>query len=97
MKVSLVSLPPDIREAYQAWSAQPCEINLEKLGAVAEIEAVAIVDNPNRLFYITRDGGQSFEVSEIAKTIHLSGDRPGNEDIAIRRIIRISKTGPNCD
>ncbi len=95
MKVSLADLPLEVREAFQSSAAQPYEIkNLEKLGAFAEIEAVATVDNPNGVFYITRDGGQSFEVNQIVETVHLrGGNQTRNEGIVVRRVHRISETG----
>ena len=90
MKLSLSDLPIDVRQAYEASAAQGAEtLKFRNMAAVAEIEAIAVVDNLNGLMYITRDSGNSFETEAIAETIHLRGDSSSNEGVTVRHIIRV--------
>ena len=94
MNVKIADLPREVREAYLAWAAQPGEVQvLEKIGAMAAVVAIVIIDHPNGNIYTTRDCGQSFEAGKIAETIQFREDQPGNEGIVVRRVLRISKTG----
>jgi hypothetical protein len=94
MTLSLTDLPVDVRQAFEASAAQSEEtLKLGKLAAAVDIEAIAVVDGPNGLMYITRDSGQTFKAEGIAKTIHLKGDPNPKEGIAVRRIIRVRHAG----
>lgn len=88
----LADLPLEVQRAYQAFSLQPYKINhLDKIGAVIEIDAIAIIDNPNGIIYITRDNGKSFEVEQIVETIHFREDHYHDDGITVRPILKISR------
>ena len=76
----------EIQRAYEGSGVRSQEVkNLEKTGAAAAVEAVVIADYSNGIIYMTRDGGQTFEVEKTA-------ERGSNAGISIRRILRISET-----
>ncbi len=55
MKLRYSDLPIKVRQAYKASAIKPREaLSLEKFGAEAEIEAIAVVDHPNGVIYATQ-------------------------------------------
>ena len=89
MSLLFADLPGDIQEAYKEFGAQGT-VNLALSGGAAITQATLIVDNSNRVAYTTRDGGESFEVGEVANTIHLSGHRRYGETITVHPLVNIS-------
>ena len=89
MGLLFTDLPGDIQEAYKEFGVQSI-VNLTLMGGAAIVEAILIVDNSSRIAYTTRDGGESFEVGEVASTIHLSGHRRYGETITVHPIVNIS-------
>lgn len=84
-------LPGGIQDAYEDSGIQGIAAsNLSLLGGAAIIEAILIVDNAGGIVYTTRDGGESFEVGEIANTVHLSEHRRYGENITVLPLVNIS-------
>jgi hypothetical protein len=89
MSLLFADLPGNIQEAYKEFGVQGIA-NLALLGGTAIVEAILIVDNSSGIIYTTRDGGESFEVGEIANTIHLSGHWRYGETITVHPLVNIS-------
>ncbi len=92
--LSLSELPLAIQEAYQASLQQPYEVqDLMPFGASVKIEAVSVADSRAGVLYTTRDGGQSFAVERIRKTVYFRGDPSLDEAIEVHRVVRIVPAG----
>jgi hypothetical protein len=73
MLLPLKDLPCEVQTAYEEYRGRNESLDsLGLRGSNIAIQAILILDSVSGVAYTTRDGGNSFEASQIVETLNLS-------------------------